>query len=469
MRTFDVGNLIQRSYYLALILLITFGLFTGSVYAEANIVTKPSPIDIIHSAVAEGKLAYKLTEPEEVKKLLGPPMNEDTDKWEHVEFIFFDYPAGVQISFCRRRNQPVPFTLDSISVGDEEYDIGRERQIVLRDEDDLKKFDTKDFWKTPGGVSFVNLDLRGYKELLEEMRFDSRIKWPEPNKLPDGFDPARMLEEGKNPGLGIRSLHKQGVDGRGIGIAILDQVLLKDHVEYVDKIARYEEVKIYRELSAQMHGPPIVSIAVGKNCGVAPRAKVYYYAMMATQMPDNSIYCDIIDKIFEHNENADSSEQIRVVSISSGISSENPNFARWQETIKKADQLGIFVVTCGAKNYLNYGRLNHIPGKDPDDPNSYSHDRYRDGKTYSFMVPVGYKTTASHHGPQVYTFMNSSGNSWAAPYIAGLAALAFQVNPDVQPETIVEQLVKTATHAKAGPVVNPRGFIESIRPAAKKQ
>ena len=84
-------------------------------------------------------------------------------------------------------------------------------------------------------------------------------------------------------------------------------------------------------------------------------------------------------------------------------------------------------------------------------------------------VPVGNGTTASHDGINVYTYYRQGGMSWAAPYIAGLAALAFQVNPDLQPETILEQLVKTATHTKAGPVVNPRGFIESIRPAAKKQ
>jgi len=33
----------------------------------------------------------------------------------------------------------------------------------------------------------------------------------------------------------------------------------------------------------------------------------------------------------------------------------------------------------------------------------------------------------------------------------------------LQPETILEQLVKTATHTKAGPVVNPKGFIEAVR------
>ena len=85
------------------------------------------------------------------------------------------------------------------------------------------------------------------------------------------------------------------------------------------------------------------------------------------------------------------------------------------------------------------------------------------------LIPTGNKTIATHQGINVYKYERGGGMSWAAPYIAGLAALAFQVNPDLQPQTIVEQLVKTATHTKVGPVVNPQGFIESIRQATKKQ
>jgi hypothetical protein len=394
-----------------------------------------------------------------VKALLGQPARQKEKS--RGDLLVLDYP-GVEFKFCRHMDGP--FTLYWVIIkGSGLVDIGQERQMVLRNEDDLKKLDTwGGFWNAPGGVSLVNLDLRGHVELLEEMRFDSRTKWPEPNKMPDGFDPARLIEEGKNPGLGIHNLHKQGIDGRGVGIAILDQRLLKNHVEYADRIVRYEEIDLPYDQPLQMHGPPIVSIAVGKNCGVAPKAAVFYYAMPATAMPDNIIYCDIIDNIFEHNEKAAASERIRVVSISAGISSQNPNFDRWQQTVKKADQLGILVVTCNSP-YLHYGRLNHIQGRDPDDPNNYSDYRYRTGKSYSFMVPVGNKTAASHNGPQIYTYWaGKCGDSWAAPYMAGLAALAYQVNPEIEPKTIVKLWGETAVNTDAGPVINPSGFIEAV-------
>jgi len=442
-------------------LLIIFGLLRVSVCAEPDTATKSNLSDIISRAAAEGKLAYRLTTPEEVKELLGQPARQEEQ--DEGDLLVLEYP-GVEVKFRRQSKvSSGPFTLRWVIIaGSGDVDIGQERQIVLRNGDDLKKLDTwGGFWNARGGVSLVNLDLRGHGKLLEEMRFDSRTKWPEPNKMPEGFDPVRLLEEGKNPGLGIRGLHKQGIDGRGVGIAILDQRLLKNHVEYADRILQYEEIGVPDDQPLQMHGPPIVSIAVGKNCGVAPKAFVFYYAMKATAMPDNAIYCDIIDKIIEHNENAGALERIRVVNISAGISSENANFTRWQETQRKAHKLGILVVTTTSP-YLYYGRLNRIPGRDPEDPNNYYN--YGTGKPYSFMVPVGNKTTASHNGLQVYTYWaGRCGGSWAAPYMVGLAALAFQVNPDAQPQTIAKQLAKTATHTKAGPIVNPRGFIESVK------
>jgi serine protease AprX len=55
------------------------------------------------------------------------------------------------------------------------------------------------------------------------------------------------------------------------------------------------------------------------------------------------------------------------------------------------------------------------------------------------------------------------GMSWGVPYIAGLAALAYQVDPDIKPEKIIQLLIETTVKTKAGPIVNPKGFIEKIQ------
>lgn len=335
------------------------------------------------------------------------------------------------------------------------------QQLVLKNKNDLEKFDAwGGFWNTKNGVSLVNLDLREHAKLLEKIPFDSRTKWPSADKLPDGFEPARLLEEGKNPGLGIHRLHQRGIDGRGVSIAILDQRLLKNHIEYASQLMQYEEIDV-RGMPPQMHGAPVASIAVGKTCGVAPRTALSYFAMRMTAMPDNQIYCDIIDKIIESNENGSASERIRVVSISTGTFCRQANFEHWKKTLKKAEQHGILVVTC-AQDWLTYGMLARIPGRNPDDPNSYQSGKYgvRPG---ALLVPAGNRTTASHQGPEVYTYWTEGGMSWAAPYLAGLAALAYQVDPKIEPKTIVKLWVETAVQTDAGPIVNPTGFIEAVR------
>ena len=455
MRIFDVSNLIRRSYHLAPILLIISGLSTISVCAEPDTATKPSHADIIHRAVDEGKLSFKLTTPEDLKVLIGPAIKETTKNSGGMEILALDY-TDVRATFGRMRDFSAPFALYELVVRGKEVDIGQRQQIVLRNENDLKKFDR--FWGFTN-VSLVNIDLRGHLKLLETMPFDSRTVWPEPNKLPEGFDPARVLEEGKNPGLGIRSLHKQGIDGNGVGIAIIDQPLVKNHKEYVNSIEHFEEIDVYG-VPPQMHGPAVASIALGKDCGVAPAAKLYYYAIPMWKWKNCQPYCDVINKILQSNEKLKPSERIRVVSISTGMFSHWKDFTRWKETLRKAEQQELLVVTCNTAA-INYGTLTRIPGKDPEDPNSYRSGRY--GAGASFLVPAGNRTTASHEGPEVYTYWTEAGMSWATPYIAGLAALAYQVDPEIEPKKIAELLLQTAAQTDAGPIVNPTVFIECVQ------
>jgi serine protease AprX len=454
MRLLNSYNIVKMQIHIttALIFILCFPVI--SFCAEGNVPTKSSPADIVRQAAADGKIAYKLTTPDELKALLGPAENQTVRNNGGMEILELKYP-DIQVIFGRMRSYSTQFTLLWIVVKDNQLDIGQERQIVLRNEDDLKKFDP--FWGLVN-VSLANLDLRDHLQLLETMPFDSQTKWPGPDKLPDGFDPAKLLEDGKNPGLGIRALHKQGIDGRGVGIAIIDQPLLKDHIEYAGRLVRYEAIDV-EGVPAQMHGPPICSIAVGKTCGVAPGASLYYFAVPMWK-PDNTPYCDAIDKLIKLNADPNTTERVRVVSISTGMFPRQANFDRWQEALKKAEQNGILVVTC-AQDSFQYGMLARIDGKDPDDPASYRSGIYgvRPG---AVLVPAGNRTTACHTGRDVYTFWREAGMSWASPYLAGLAVLAYQVNPEIEPKTIVTLLQKTAVKTSVGAVVQPVNFIEAV-------
>ncbi len=440
----------------------------------------PNMIERVHYAASAGKLAYRLTVPEEMERMLGTPLMEttvrDDDNISQRRTLMW---PGVQAVFARQRDDSAPFTLSYMKIGPIHgrsirpdvlvefltqfnstlVDIGANRPIVLRNENDLTKPDT--FWGY-AGVSLVNLDLKAHADLLDKMPFDSRTKWPSADQLPAGFDPVSLLEEGKNPGLGVRRLHEQGVDGHGVNVAIIDGPLLQNHQEYAEQLVAYKPVGLAKmNSSPQMHGPAVASVAVGKTCGVAPKAALHYF-VVAIGWGDNRPYCDILNEIIRFNQNRDLSEQIRVVSISYGGFSGQAHFDHWQEALAKAEQNGLLVVTCDHREFLIYGTLARIIGKDPDSPLSY-----RQGK-YSLdidvlRVPAGNRTIASHYGPEAYTFTRTGGLSWAAPYLAGLAALAYQVDPQIKPKTIVELWLQTAVRTDAGPIVNPVGFIEAVR------
>lgn len=101
--------------------------------------------------------------------------------------------------------------------------------------------------------------------------FDSLTKFPK--ELPDSFRPDKILESGKDPGLGIRALHLKGITGKGVSIAIIDQPLLVGHKEYSSSLKSYEELFLrVKNSPAAMHGAAVASLAVGKTCGVAPGA-----------------------------------------------------------------------------------------------------------------------------------------------------------------------------------------------------
>jgi len=437
-------------YQVVVILALILGLLASLVCAESNATAKPDPADIVRTAASDGRLAYNLTTPDELKSIAGQPTKEWTE--DDGEVIWMEYPS-IRAVFLGKSE--TSFTLRRLSIKGKDIDIGGilqgERQVIVKNIQDFRKIDLRN-------VDLRSLNLTNESDYLKKQEFDSLTQWPDPEKLPTGFDPKKMLEEGKNPGLGIRSLHEQGINGEGIGIAILDQPLLLGHEEYTSRLLRYDVTKA-SWLPPQMHGSPITGIAVGKTCGVAPRAFVFYYAA-GTTSGQAQIQADWINEIIKYNETNPDTGRIRVISISASPERDSDNDA-FLKAHKKAQDAGILVVTCSRK-FLDYGNLELIEGKDPDKPESYRVGRYG-GHSDLLLIPTGNKTIATHQGTNVYKYEREGGMSWAAPYIAGLAALAFQVNPDLQPATILEQLVKTATHTKAGPVVNPPGFIEAVR------
>jgi serine protease AprX len=240
--------------------------------------------------------------------------------------------------------------------------------------------------------------------------FDQETRWPGKGSLPASFDPKAWLERARDPGLGLSRLHATGVTGAGVSVPVIDKPIRATHSELAGIV--YAEVfgGDGRPRPVHFHGLACASILAGRTCGVAPGARLYYFAV-----PDDG------------------------------------------------------------KNFLNYSRAGGVlsgfsyggcpPFLDRDDPSNYSRSsRFAGPQRGKVILPADFRATASNAGDGAYVYWGRGGYSWAMPYAAGLAALAWQVRPGLKYAEIEDALRKTAfSKADGEKVVAPEAFIAEIR------
>ncbi|HYF76294.1 MAG TPA: S8 family serine peptidase [Symbiobacteriaceae bacterium] len=314
--------------------------------------------------------------------------------------------------------------------------------------------------------------------LMGYATFDARTVWP--SMLPKEYDPTRIMELGKDPGLGMAKLHEQGITGKGVRVAFLDQALLVDHEEYKDRIQIYREIGNVGEQAA-MHGGAVTSILAGKTVGVAPDVAITYYAV------DNrngswANHAKAIHQILDANAKLPPEQKIRVIGVSWGYDPERAGYKEIKAAVARAKKEGVFVLTTTVDE--DYTFKFHGLGRDPlADPNQI--DSYRPGswwadEFYAFpsavtdriFVPMDSRTTASPTGTSEYVFYRLGGASWLVPYLEGLYALGLQVKPDLTPEQFYRVALDTGSYSqfihegktyKLGPIINPVALIEKLQ------
>ncbi|MBO0453272.1 S8 family serine peptidase [Candidatus Enterococcus murrayae] len=312
------------------------------------------------------------------------------------------------------------------------------------------------------------LDLTHQQEKLDYAIFDSATKWPK--KLPAGFDSEACLAFGKNPGLHVRDLHQAGITGKGVSIGIIDHTLFTEHEQYADRLKHYEEIHLLSK-TPEMHGAAVASLALGKTTGVAPEAHLYYIAaglsnnlgaMMLNKANNDSAgnmsskgftykyYAQAIERFLELNQTLPEKEKIRVISISRGFNKKDDGYDLFQRALKKAKEQQVLVVTASLdKEYgIGLAGLGRKMMADPDELGSYSVGSWIKEEAASYQeclfLPMDGRTYAGVYGRDNYQYDTSGGISWTVPYLAGLYALAYQVNPAITPEVFLTQAVATS-------------------------
>lgn len=285
---------------------------------------------------------------------------------------------------------------------------------------------------------------------------------------------AQIMENGKNPGLGVRAIHEQGITGQGVNVAIIDQNLLLNHPEFAGKIAAYYDTGCEQdEDSGSMHAPAVVSILVGDSIGVAPDAKVYFAAAPSWNQ-DSAFYAKGLYWIIEENKKLPEDQKIRVVSVSAAPSGNSSPFTKnlnmWDEAVLAAQEEGILVLDCRDNSKTGFIAPAYYNPTNPENvflckggfPSS------KGGKipASNIGVPTSYRTVAEEYieGSPSYQYNGEGGLSWGIPYAAGVLALGWQINPELDSDQIVQILFDTCAIAKDGSnVINPSAFIDAVK------
>ena len=339
-----------------------------------------------------------------------------------------------------------------------------------------------------------NKDLRNYnlsdgENIIKTLLFNEKTRFPtDKNKMPLAYEcqPWYIIEHGKNPGFGIRELHKQGITGKGVNIAIIDEPLILDHPEYKGKIIEYRDFDSQADSSVQ--GPAIASLLAGETTGVAPGVNIYYAAVPAWNMYDAEYYARALDWIVEINKTLPPDEKIKAVCISPNP--ENPlpwiNVDKYLKSFQNAEKEGLLVLDCSDEHGVVIGAC----GYDFDNPEdvalckpkslyrimiaSYHYDTVRDiyideseeSNENMLRAPVNYRTIAEIYNNREFSYQyDGKGQlSWAIPYVTGVMAMGWQVRPALTADEMIKILFDTAYVDKINnKYIYPVNFIEYLK------
>lgn len=370
----------------------------------------------------------------------------------------------------KESSQEESATSDSIesSETDDAEELVDSQTVILKPYDDICRL----FKRKTSGV------------VLEENQFKPgdiyTYTFDNANIFKDSEDLAcEILENGKDPGLGIRNLHKQGITGKNVNVAIIDQNMLIDHPEFEGRIIDYYDSGCNEpENEGSYHGASVTGILAGRTIGVAPEVNVYYAAAPSWER-DAKYFADSLNWIIKKNKSLPKTEKIRVVSVSSAPTSEGDwykNGELWEEAVLAAQKDGIMVIDCRSEKrdtcFVFSSYCCNLDDKDnvskykpgyPNDKEDYFTDEYWKDRLF---VPASFRTLAQEFivGEYNYRYEGVGGESWAVPYVSGVLALGWQVNPELDGETMKNLLFESSWVNDEGlHFINPPAFIEAVQ------
>ncbi len=259
-----------------------------------------------------------------------------------------------------------------------------------------------------------------------------------------------------------------GINGTGVTIAIIDQPLSLDHPEYKENIIAYKnfDEEHNSAFKSSMHGPAVTSVLVGKTVGVAPKSKVIYAAAPSWKK-SLKYYVDAVNWIIEENKKLPEGNKVKVISISAdpayvasmdNIEEYDTYLAQWRMTEEYAKQENIGIITTCPENKYSFSACYY----DIDNPNDILSVKtgWPDKGTVkqnSLLLPSSHRTVAEDYadGVKSYAYWGVGGLSWGIPYLCGVMALAWQINPNISFENLLKVMFEEGIEKDNNKIICP--------------
>ncbi len=336
-----------------------------------------------------------------------------------------------------------------------------------------KKLDANDrsvYWCFAGvfGVCFKdlrNIDLSSFtSQQLSRIPFSTLTIFPSKEKLPAGFDYKKLLLSGKDAlPSSIKKLHKKGITGKGITVAVIDKYndfyngdVNKNNITIVDRISPKSR--------SDWHGYMVSSTICGKDNGIAPDCAFIYYPVTTDfenktdEQYIKELYQDMMRCLKDILKRVDKGEKIDVVSISGSFDMCRTNEEKFKN-IKCKEELdyekikvelaknGCYVITA-AEFWNDFSYCYKTDNfADKDDLDNYTTFRSKD----NICVIGAGKTYPLSGTKNEYFYDGTLGSaSWAIPQVAAIFALAKQENSDLNYIDFVELAKQTCDTNKEG-------------------
>jgi len=318
-----------------------------------------------------------------------------------------------------------------------------------------------------------NLDLSKISaEHLKRIPFSTMTKWPPKDKLPQGFEPDKLMQTNSNEEFyKLNRMQKNNLTGKGVKVAYIDSPFDIGHEAYVGKNIQYHEMN--KDNEYHFHGYAVAD----KLLKIAPDVELSFYGCGdGGDNPSKHVNKTIqrIKALQDIVNRVKQGEDICVVGLSTNMDV-NVDMVK-DETIKiklknklvavknKLYNLGVKYVESG-ESMKDFDFCHKVDINKPvDDINNYSSRNYRINKDAVSIVEVD-STRPVPFTKNEYVYENALGcASWSIPQVVGLFALAKQMDNEITFEEFSQICKDTAkTNANGIKILDSVAMIKEVK------